>query len=158
MKATHPFAAGVSVPLYVANFVLMEYGAGAIFGCPGHDARDMEFARKYALNVKCVVAPKGEDAASFAAKLEAGSEAFTNDGVAINSGFMNGLSVNDAKSRAIAELEKLSLGKGAVQYRLRDWGCRGNAIGAAPFRSFIANHAVLSPCLTKTCQSNCPMM
>ena len=122
LKATHPFAAGVSVPLYVANFVLMEYGAGAIFGCPGHDARDMEFVRKYALNVKCVVAPKGEDATSFAAKIEAGSEAFTNDGVAINSGFLNGLSVNDAKSRAIAELEKLSLGKGAVQYRLRDWG------------------------------------
>lgn len=122
LRAAHPFVAGLTVPVYVANFVLMEYGAGAIFGCPGHDERDMEFARKYGLSVKCVVAPKGEDAAAFAAKLEAGNDAFTDDGVAINSEFLNGLSVNDAKSRAIAELEKKNLGKGTVQYRLRDWG------------------------------------
>jgi len=122
LKAAHPFIAGQTVPVYVANFVLMEYGAGAIFGCPGHDERDMEFARKYGLAVKCVVAPKGEDAQAFAAKIEAGNEAFSDDGVAINSEFLNGLSVNDAKSRAIAELEKRNLGKGTVQYRLRDWG------------------------------------
>ena len=122
LTAKHPFAAGVSVPVYVANFVLMDYGAGAIFGCPAHDVRDMEFARKYGLKVTCVVAPKGEDAATFAAKIEAGNDAFTDDGVAINSQFLNNLSVNDAESRAIAELEKLSLGKGTVQYRLRDWG------------------------------------
>jgi leucyl-tRNA synthetase len=122
LKAAHPFVAGLTVPVYVANFVLMEYGAGAIFGCPGHDARDMEFARKYGLKVRCVVAPKGEDAKAFAAKIETGNEAFSDDGVAINSEFLNGLSVNDAKSRAIAELEKRSLGKGTVQYRLRDWG------------------------------------
>jgi len=122
LTARHPFAAGFRVPVYVANFVLMEYGAGAIFGCPAHDVRDMEFARKYGLKVTCVVAPKGEDAATFAAKIEAGNDAFTDDGVAINSQFLNNLSVNDAKSRAIAELEKLSLGKGTVQYRLRDWG------------------------------------
>ncbi|MDX2143725.1 MAG: leucine--tRNA ligase [Rhodospirillaceae bacterium] len=122
LRAAHPFIAGASVPVYVANFVLMEYGAGAIFGCPGHDQRDMDFARKYKLSVKCVVAPKGEDAKAFAAKLEAGSEAFVEDGIAINSDFLNGLSVNDAKRAAIAKLETLKLGKGTVQYRLRDWG------------------------------------
>ncbi|MBL8628546.1 MAG: leucine--tRNA ligase, partial [Rhodospirillaceae bacterium] len=122
LRAKHPFVPGMSVPVFVANFVLMEYGAGAIFGCPGHDERDMEFARKYKLPVKCVVAPKNEDAASFAARLEAGNEAFTDDGVIVNSQFLNGLGVNDAKSRAIAELEKNNQGKGTIQYRLRDWG------------------------------------
>ncbi len=122
LRAKHPFVPGMSVPVFVANFVLMEYGAGAIFGCPGHDARDMEFARKYKLPVKCVVAPKNEDAASFAARLEVGNEAFTDDGVIVNSDFLNGLSVPEAKSRAIAELEKKNLGKGVTQYRLRDWG------------------------------------
>jgi leucyl-tRNA synthetase len=122
LRAQHPFMADVTVPVYVANFVLMEYGAGAIFGCPGHDQRDMDFARKYGLSVKCVVAPKNEDTKTFAAKLESGNEAFSDDGVAINSSFLDGLSVNEAKSRAVAELEKRSLGKGTVQYRLRDWG------------------------------------
>ena len=122
LRAKHPFVVGVPVPVYVANFVLMEYGAGAIFGCPGHDQRDMEFARKYDLAVKCVVAPKGEDAETFAAKLEAGSEAFSDDGLAINSEFLNGLAVTEAKRAAIAKLDSLNLGKGTVQYRLRDWG------------------------------------
>jgi leucyl-tRNA synthetase len=122
LRAQHPFVPDASVPVFVANFVLMEYGAGAIFGCPGHDERDMEFARKYKLPVKCVVAPKSEDAAAFAARLETSNEAFTDDGVIVNSDFLNGLSVNDAKSKAVAELEKRKLGKGTVQYRLRDWG------------------------------------
>ncbi len=121
LRARHPFTAE-TVPVFVANFVLMEYGAGAIFGCPGHDPRDMEFARKYGLSVRCVVAPPGENAEAFAAKLEAGDEAFTADGVAINSGFLNGLPVDAAKRAAIAKLEAIGRGKGMVQYRLRDWG------------------------------------
>ena len=122
LRARHPFLPDVSVPLYVANFVLMEYGSGAIFGCPAHDERDMEFARKYGLAVKCVVAPMGEDPAAFAAQLEAGNVAYTEDGVAINSAFLNGLKVEAAKRAAIEKLESLGRGTGTVQYRLRDWG------------------------------------
>ena len=122
LKARHPFVAGKTVPVYVANFVLMAYGSGAIFGCPGHDERDMEFARKYGLPVRCVVAPAGEDPNAFAAALEAGNVAYVDDGVAINSEFLNGLAVDAAKRAAIAKLESLKLGTGTVQYRLRDWG------------------------------------
>ncbi len=122
LKARHPFKAGVTVPVYVANFVLMGYGTGAIFGCPGHDERDMEFARKYGLPVKCVVAPKSADAKAFAAELESGNVAFTDDGVAVNSEFLDGLPVVEAKRAAIKKLEDANLGKGTVQYRLRDWG------------------------------------
>ena len=122
LKARHPFVAGFDVPVYVANFVLMEYGAGAIFGCPGHDQRDMDFARKYGLRVACVVAPKDADAKVFTGKIEAGNEAFVDDGVAVNSEFLNGLGTAAAKSKAIARLEELNRGKGTVQFRLRDWG------------------------------------
>ncbi len=122
LKAAHPFIPGKTVPLYVANFVLMAYGTGAIFGCPGHDERDMEFARKYGLPVKCVVAPVGADPEAFAAELETGNVAFTDDGVAIHSEFLNGLKVDAAKRAAFAKLESLGRGKGTVQYRLRDWG------------------------------------
>ena len=122
LSARHPFDPTRTVPVYVANFVLMDYGTGAIFGCPAHDERDMEFARKYKLPVRCVVAPPNVDVAAFAAALEAGNTAYTDDGVAVNSGFLNGLKVADAKRAAIAKLESLSLGKGTVQYRLRDWG------------------------------------
>jgi leucyl-tRNA synthetase len=122
LRARHPFDPNRTVPIYVANFVLMEYGTGAIFGCPGHDERDMEFARKYGLNVTCVVAPAGEDAKAFSEKLEAGGVAYTDDGVIVNSDFLNGLKVDDAKRAAIQKLEALKLGKGTVQYRLRDWG------------------------------------
>lgn len=122
LTAQHPFDPDWEVPIYVANFVLMDYGTGAIFGCPAHDQRDMDFARKYDLPVLCVVAPKDADAKTFAAELEAGTEAFTGDGVAVKSDFMNGLAVDDAKHAAIAKIESLSAGKGVVQYRLRDWG------------------------------------
>ena len=121
LRAQHPFM-NETVLVYVANFVLMEYGTGAIFGCPAHDERDMEFARKYGLRVRCVVAPVGDDPVAFAAKLEAGNEAFTGDGVAINSEFLDGLRVDAAKRAAIEKLESLNRGKGTVQYRLRDWG------------------------------------
>src|SRR6202012_1537543 len=100
----------------------MAYGTGAILGCPGHDERDMEFARKYGLPVHCVVAPVGADPAQFAAALESGNEAFTDDGVAINSSFLNGLRVEAAKRAAIEKLERLGRGTGTVQFRLRDWG------------------------------------
>ena len=127
LTVMHPFIEGRELPVYVANFVLMEYGTGAIFACPAHDQRDMDFARKYRLPVVPVVAPKAiggtdEEAAwleDFAANA---TEAFVDDGTAVNSGFLNGLSVADAKSAAIQKLKDLGVGEGTVQYRLRDWG------------------------------------
>ncbi|WP_372054789.1 leucine--tRNA ligase [Tistrella mobilis] len=119
VDAEHPFVPGLKLPVYVANFVLMEYGSGAIFGCPAHDQRDLDFARKYDLPVKPVVRPAGMDDAS---PLEIGTEAVTGDGVIVNSGFLDGLSVADAKRRAIEELEKIGIGKGETTFRLRDWG------------------------------------
>ncbi len=122
LKARHPFKPDWLVPVYVANFVLMDYGTGAIFGCPAHDQRDIEFARKYDLPVRCVVAPADEDPNVFSKALESSSEAFTSDGVAINSEFLNGLRVDEAKRAAIEKLESLGNGTGTVQFRLRDWG------------------------------------
>jgi len=118
LRAAHPFLEGEELPVYAANFVLMEYGSGAIFGCPAHDQRDLEFARKYGLPVRPVVRPKDADPASFAI----GAEAFTEDGVLFNSGFLDGLAVAEAKAAAVAKLEAQASGRGETQYRLRDWG------------------------------------
>jgi leucyl-tRNA synthetase len=119
LKACHPFRAGWTLPVYVANFVLMEYGSGAIFGCPAHDQRDLDFARKYGLPVKPVVLPPGENPGTFAIA----NEAYTEDsGVAFNSEFLDGLAVPDAKRAATKRLEELQAGTGTIAFRLRDWG------------------------------------
>jgi leucyl-tRNA synthetase len=116
-RVKHPFN-GQEYPVWIANFVLMEYGTGAIFGCPAHDQRDLDFARKYGLSATPVVLPPGADAASFSV----GDVAHTEDGVAYNSGFLDGLGVAAAKRRVIDELEKQGAGTGIVNWRLRDWG------------------------------------
>ncbi len=116
LEAQHPFNPALKLRVYVANFVLMEYGTGAIFGCPAHDQRDLDFARKYDLPVRPVVVPQGQTT------LEIGTEAYDGDGVLAHSDFLNGLDVPAAKSRAIAELEKLGCGRGQTTWRLRDWG------------------------------------
>ncbi|MCW8087163.1 leucine--tRNA ligase [Sabulicella glaciei] len=116
-RVKHPFT-GEEYPVWIANFVLMEYGTGAIFGCPCGDQRDLDFARKYGLPVPVVVMPKGEEAAGF----HVGDTAFTGDGVIVNSRFMDGMDVPAAKRRAIEELERLRAGEGVVNWRLRDWG------------------------------------
>jgi leucyl-tRNA synthetase len=118
IKAIHPFRKGTKVPVYVANFVLMEYGTGAIFGCPGHDQRDLDFARKYKLKVKAVVVPEGEDPKSF----KIGDEAYTGPGRIANSGFLDGMSVDEAKNEVATRLEKRGEGERKINYRLRDWG------------------------------------
>jgi leucyl-tRNA synthetase len=118
VAAAHPLDPSRLVPVYVANFVLMEYGTGAIFGCPAHDQRDLDFARKYGLPVIPVILPPGEDPAHFTI----GDAAYVDDGIAFNSGFLNGLSVGDAK-RAVGErLEQTGRGARTIAYRLRDWG------------------------------------
>jgi leucyl-tRNA synthetase len=118
VRCAHPLLDGVELPVYIANFVLMEYGTGAIFGCPGHDQRDLEFARRYGRPVLPVVLPEGADPATFAI----GDEAYVGDGRLYNSGFLDGLDVEAAKARVIAELERRALGAGETTWRLRDWG------------------------------------
>jgi leucyl-tRNA synthetase len=118
LRARHPFVADLELPVYVATFVLMEYGTGAIFGCPAHDQRDLDFARKYELPVIPVILPPGEDGQSYAI----GDEAYVGEGIAINSDFLNGLDVMAAKAAAAERLEAQGNGESTVQYRLRDWG------------------------------------
>jgi len=118
LTVTHPFDPDWKLPVWVANFILMDYGTGAIFACPAHDQRDLDFARKYGLPVKPVVLPPGEDPATFAI----GAEAYVGPGRIYNSQFLDGLEVEAAKEAAIGRIEAQGLGKGATVYRLRDWG------------------------------------
>ena len=115
---THPFNNKIKIPVYIANFVLMEYGTGAIFGCPAHDQRDLEFAYKYNLPVLPVVKPKGLDKKKF----KIGKYAYTDNGVIINSEFLNELNVEDAKSLSIKKLIEIKKGNSSITWRLRDWG------------------------------------
>jgi leucyl-tRNA synthetase len=118
LEAVHPLDPKRGVPIYVANFVLMEYGTGAIFGCPAHDQRDLDFARKYKLPVIPAVLPPGEDPKTFAI----GDTAYVDDGRIFNSDFLDGLSVPDAKRTVGERLERLGRGQRTIAYRLRDWG------------------------------------
>ena len=123
IRAVHPFDPSWQLPVYVANFVLMEYGTGAIFGCPSGDQRDMDFARRYDLPVVPVILPPGEKAETF----ELTNKAYAEDGTLINSRFLDGLSTSAAFDEAAKHLEKQTLGSRPqgtrkVNYRLRDWG------------------------------------
>ncbi|MDY0029736.1 MAG: leucine--tRNA ligase [Pseudobdellovibrionaceae bacterium] len=109
----HPFVEGKKLPLYLANFILMDYGTGAIFGCPAHDQRDFDFATKYGLEITQVVAPKDGSSVELP---------FTDDGVMVNSSFMNDMNTTDSKAAAIKKMEEIGRGTGITQYRLRDWG------------------------------------
>jgi leucyl-tRNA synthetase len=117
LRVRHPFN-GASYPVWIANFVLMEYGTGAIFGCPAHDQRDLDFARKYGLDVVPVVLPPDEDPATF----NVGTEAYVGPGAIFHSDFLDGLEIDPAKRAVIAELEARGVGQGVVNWRLRDWG------------------------------------
>ena len=114
----HPFIKDKTLPVFFANFVLMEYGTGAIFGCPAHDQRDLDFANKYKLEVTPVILPNDKDSK----KYKITNEAYTGDGKIINSDFLNNLTVTEGKSRIIQEVEKNKLGKSQTTFRLRDWG------------------------------------
>ena len=118
LDAIHPLDPTRRIPVWIANFVLMDYGTGAIFGCPAHDQRDLDFARKYGLPVIPVVLPPGAAPESFAV----GDEAYVGPGRIYNSGFMDGLDVESAKAAAIDRIEAQGQGRGATVYRLRDWG------------------------------------
>ncbi len=117
LRALHPFDTEWKLPVYVANFVLMGYGTGAIFGCPAHDQRDLDFARKYKLPVQPVVVPEGAAPASF----EIADEAYVGPGKLANSRFLDGMSVEQAKDEVANRLEISADAKRTVNYRLRDW-------------------------------------
>jgi leucyl-tRNA synthetase len=118
LKAWHPFIKDYQLPIFVANFVLMEYGTGAIFGCPAHDQRDLDFARKYHLPVLPVVLPDGRERDGFSI----GDEAETGDGVLINSAFLDGMTVAQAKAAVADQLEATGQAQRTILFRLRDWG------------------------------------
>ncbi|MBM7049118.1 MULTISPECIES: leucine--tRNA ligase [Rhizobium] len=123
IRVRHPFDPSWELPVYIANFVLMDYGTGAIFGCPSGDQRDLDFARKYDLPVVPVVMPRDGDAASFSI----GDVAYDGDGVMINSRFLDGMSIEEAFETVAAKLSAASLGNAPqaerkVNFRLRDWG------------------------------------
>ena len=118
LTAVNPLDTSVKVPVYFANFVLMDYGFGAVFGCPAHDQRDYDFAKKYNLPIKTVVKPENESD-DFISK----NEAYTGSGVLINSKFLNGLKVpKDSIAQTIKILEEKNIGKRKTNYRLKDWG------------------------------------
>jgi len=123
IKAVHPFDATWKLPVYVANFILMDYGTGAIFGCPAHDARDFEFASKYGLPITPVVCPPGQDPATFSVR----EGSYEGPGRMINSRFLDGMTAEEAKEEVAKRLEQETRGnrpvaQRQVNHRLRDWG------------------------------------
>lgn len=115
--AKHPFDSSIKLPIIIANFILMDYATGAVFGCPAHDERDHIVATKMGLPIKQVVAPINSEAL-----LDCNLAAYTGDGVMVNSAFLDGLSLQEAKKRAIDALEKRGVGQRKINYRLKDWG------------------------------------
>ena len=116
--AINPFDENQKVPIYFANFVLMDYGFGAVFGCPAHDQRDFDFAKKYNLNIKTVVKPTDENN-----DYTVNNEAFTEGGIIINSKFLNGLKVpEESITKTIEIIERKKLGEKKINFRLKDWG------------------------------------
>lgn len=123
IRALHPFDPNWKLPVYVANFVLMEYGTGAIFGCPAHDQRDLDFVNKYALGNTPVVCPEGQDPNSFVIT----DTAYDGDGRMINSRFLDGMTIDEAKEEVAKRLEaelrgNMPVAERQVNFRLRDWG------------------------------------
>jgi len=118
LMATNPLDPSQKVPVYFANFVLMDYGFGAVFGCPAHDQRDFDFAKKYNLKIKTVVRPNNENDT-----FEVNKEAYSGAGIVINSKFLNGLKVpEESIIKTIDILEEKKLGKKQINFRLKDWG------------------------------------
>ena len=135
--AKHPFIQNKKIPIYVANFVLMDYGTGAIFGCPAHDQRDFDFAKKYNLNIIKVISDGTE-------KTEM-SQAYTGTGKLINSDFLDNLDINTAKEKIILEIEKNNLGKRNTLFRLKDWGISRQRYWGCPIPMIYLEDGTIKP-------------
>ena len=118
LTVTHPLDPDWHLPVFIANFVLMDYGTGAIFACPAHDQRDLDFARKYKLDVTPVVLPTGQDASTY----DIQNKAFTGEGTLINSRFLDGMTPQEGRAHIIDLFERDEIGARRINYRLRDWG------------------------------------
>ena len=172
----HPFDKNWKLPVWIANFILMDYGTGAIFACPAHDQRDYDFATKYNLPIKPVVAPESEIAQNSPSYLTEeqkiqnppspqggrGHESqnngnnfqfstfnfqlpFTEEGIAINSDFLNGLPTKEAKQKAIEKIKELGIGERKINYRLRDWGVSRQRYWGCPIPMIYCEHCGVVP-------------
>jgi len=137
----HPFDDNILLPVYIANFVLSSYGQGAIFGCPAHDQRDLDFARKYNLSVIPVVCPENIKEEEFIIE----NEAFLGDGKIINSKFLDGLSTDNAKKESIKKLVKKNNGEEKTNYRLRDWGISRQRYWGCPIPIIYCEECGINP-------------
>ena len=138
LTVDHPFIQGKRLPIYFANFVLMDYGSGAIFGCPAHDQRDFDFAKKYNLEITRVVSADGINNHEL-------KEAYTGDGTIINSDFLNNLNISDAKNKIIDEIEKKKIGKRKTLYRLKDWGVSRQRYWGCPIPMIYLENGKVEP-------------
>ena len=136
--ALHPFIKNKKIPIYFANFVLMDYGTGAIFGCPAHDQRDFDFAKKYNLEITQVVANVNEENKNL-------KEAYTGNGKIINSDFLNSLDINEAKDKIIERIENKNLGKRKTLYRLKDWGISRQRYWGCPIPMIYLEDGTVTP-------------
>ena len=139
LSAEHPFIKNKKLPVYVANFVLMDYGTGAIFGCPAHDQRDFEFAKKYKLEIIRVVFESKN------IQEEKLNNPYLDDGFVFNSDFLNGLDVQSAKKRIIQEIEKKGIGSKKISYRLKDWGISRQRYWGCPIPMIYLEDGTISP-------------
>ena len=137
LKVQHPFVEERKIPVYFANFVLMDYGSGAIFGCPAHDQRDFDFAKKYGLEITRVVSDGLND--------DELKEAYTGSGKIINSNFLNGLDIVAAKDKIINKIEEKKIGKSKTLFRLKDWGISRQRYWGCPIPMIYLNDGKVVP-------------